>query len=208
MRLLLPILFALSSPERQEEIRQSNAQYFQSPQTIKSYEYDEEAATSSNSISKAKYISSNTWPRSSRGRKLKKSAARHQMHGVEIRLLEAPHPLAGQLGLFATQNWNQFDVIGEYCGEVYDGDGGSDYATFLEDRDAKYSLGVDAKKEGNECRFINHYEGIAEDSPNVVMKIAYVEELPRVMVVCRKDIEEGEEFLFQYSKDFCDEYFG
>eukprot|EP00617_Octactis_speculum_P016242 CAMPEP_0185762792 /NCGR_PEP_ID=MMETSP1174-20130828/21761_1 /TAXON_ID=35687 /ORGANISM="Dictyocha speculum, Strain CCMP1381" /LENGTH=131 /DNA_ID=CAMNT_0028444621 /DNA_START=287 /DNA_END=682 /DNA_ORIENTATION=- len=129
------------------------------------------------------------------------------MHGVEIRLLGAPHKLAGQLGLFTTQYWNQFDIVGEYCGEVYDGDGGSDYATFLEDRDAKYSLGVDATREGNECRFINHYEGIAKhESPNVVMKIAYVEELPRVMVVCVKDIDEGSELLFQYSKEFCDEY--
>jgi len=36
-------------------------------------------------------------------------------------------------------------------------------------------------------------KGIAK--PNVVMKIAYVEELPRVMIVCMRDINAVEELL-------------
>jgi len=99
-----------------------------------------------------------------------------------------------------------FDIVGEYTGEVFEGDGGSEYATYLEERTKKYALGVDATKEGNECRFINHFANIAEE-PNVVMKITYVDELPKVMVVCRKDIEVGEELLFRYSEEFVKEYF-
>jgi len=182
------LAFAMNSPENQEDLSVANMSYFRTPK-------DNQPS------SLTKYISSNTWPRSSRGRKLKKAAARTQIHGVEIRQLEDPHPLSGQLGLFASQQFEMFDILGEYTGEVYDGEGGSEYATYLEDRSKKYALGVDATREGNECRFINHFQNIAEE-PNVVMKITYVDELPRVMVVCKKDIEVGEEILFRYSDEF------
>lgn len=152
-----------------------------------------------------KHITSNTWPRSSFGRKLKKRTARPYLHGVEIRQVQAPHPLAGQLGLFAANPFHQYDVVGEYCGQVFDKDDGGEYATYLESRDEKYALGVDARREGNECRFINHYQGIAQE-PNVVMKIAYVEELPRVIIVCMKNIQVGQELLLQYSADYVEEY--
>lgn len=174
------------SRKQQEDLWQSNALYF------------EEGGT--------KFITSNTWPRSSWGRKLRKRAARPYLQGVEIRRLPASHPLEGQLGLFAAKRFEQFDIVGEYCGEVFDETrGGGEYATYLEHRDERYALGVNARREGNECRFINHYERIA-DRPNVVMKIAYVEELPRVMIVCTKAIDIGEEFLLRYSDDYVEEY--
>jgi SET domain-containing protein len=47
-------------------------------------------------------------------------------------------------------------------------------------------------------------KGIAK--PNVVMKIAYVEELPRVMIVCMRDINAGEELLLQYLEEDVEEY--
>ena len=127
------------------------------------------------------------------------------MSGVQIQKLVAPHPLAGQLGLFAATPFHKCDIIGEYCGQVYDGDDGGEYATFLENRDERYALGVDAHREGNECRFINHYQGIAPEA-NVVMKIAYVEELPRVMIVCTKDIKTDQEILLKYSDDYVEAY--
>ena len=133
------------------------------------------------------------------------------MRNVEIRELQSPHPLAGQLGLFAAATFQQFDVLGEYCGEVFDADdGGGEYATYLENRDEKYALGVDAQHEGTEARFINHYAGISteENKPNVVMKVTYLEELPRVMIVCMRDIQAGEEFLLQYSDEYVQEYIG
>lgn len=129
------------------------------------------------------------------------------MSGVQIQRLVNPHPLAGQLGLFAATSFQKYDIVGEYCGQVYDGDDGGEYATFLESREDRYALGVDAQREGNECRFINHYQGIAPEA-NVVMKVAYVEELPRVMIVCTKDIKRNEELLLQYSDDYVDAYIG
>lgn len=187
--LAAPPLFGFNkvSKQEQENLWVANASYFNGEQH------------------NTKHITSNTWPRSSYGRKLRKRAARPWMNGVEIRVLQAPHPLAGQLGLFAAVPFQQFDIVGEYCGEVFDSDDGGEYATYLERRDEKYALGVDARKEGNECRFINHYQGIADD-PNVIMKIAYVEELPRVMIVCMKDLQIGKEFLLRYSDEYVDAY--
>jgi len=198
----LPTLFAMLSPDRQQELCHANSRFFRSTTNPSP---GDTSSTNRDVSSQAKYISSNTWPRSSRGRKLKKGAARPFIHGVEIRLLRDPHPLAGELGLFAAKTFDEFDILGEYCGEVYEGDGGSEYATYLEDWRERYALGVDATREGNECRFINHFKGIADEA-NVVMKIAYVEELPRVMVVCMRDIEVGEEFLLNYSDDFVEAY--
>lgn len=199
---ILSVLFAMLSPERQEELNEGNSCFFQPSASSLSNSRKNESESKQ---TLPKYINTNTWPRSSRGRKLKKSANRSFIHGVEIRRLEDPHPLSGQLGLFAAQRFEKFDILGEYCGEVYDGVGGSEYATFLEDRRKKYALGVDATLFGNESRFINHFEGIAKD-PNVIMKIAYVEGIPRVMIVCKKDIEIGEELLFKYSDEFAREY--
>jgi hypothetical protein len=206
--ILSSALMAMLSPDKQqEELNEANSRFFLSTAPV-SYSKNEKITSEEDTTqqSKNKYISSNTWPRSSQGRKIKKRSARPFIHGVEIRILEDSHPLSGQCGLFAIQPFEQFDILGEYCGEVYEGDDGSEYATYLEDRNKKYALGVDATREGNEMRFINHFTGIA-DEPNVIMKIAYVEELPRVMVVCRKDIEIGEEFLFKYSDGFVEEYF-
>lgn len=190
---ILTGLFAMLSPERQEELNAANSRFFRNPKDP-------------GSSPQPQYTSSNIWPRSSQGRKLKKGSVQPHTLGVEIRELEDPHPLSGELGLFAAQKFEMFDIVGEYIGEVFDGEGGSKYATYLEDRTKKYALGVDATRAGNESRFINHFTNIAEE-PNVVMKVTYVEELPRVMVVCKKDVEIGEELLFQYSDEFVEEYF-
>jgi hypothetical protein len=42
--------------------------------------------------------------------------------------------------------------------------------------------GVDARDMGNETRMINHFRGIAE-APNCKMITAYVNELPKIMIV-------------------------
>lgn len=195
------------SKKEQEDLWLSNALYFD--QKKKSKGSSSVNPSDELELSLPKHITSNTWPRSSFGRKLKKRAARPWIRNVEIRELQSPHPLAGQLGLFAAATFRQFDVLGEYCGEVFDADDGGEYATYLENRDEKYALGVDAQHEGTEARFINHYAGITEENkPNVVMKVTYVEELPRVMIVCMRDIQVGEEFLLQYSDEYVQEYIG
>jgi len=62
-----------------------------------------------------------------------KGAACPWIHGVEIRELHSPRPLAfHQSGLFAASPFQQFDILGEYCGEMFDTDDGGRYATYLE----------------------------------------------------------------------------
>ena len=213
---ILPALFAALTPERQEELNVANARFFRPPPGGDSAGAGGASGVGGERTRKVlpKRIAANTWPRSSRGRRLRRAAARPYVMGVEVRELSHSHPLGGrgggeepELGLFAARDFGTCDVVGEYCGEVYEGDGGSEYATYLEDRegDSRYPLGVDATREGNECRFINHFAGIASE-PNVAMRIAYVNELPVVMVICTKDIACGEELLLRYSDEFVEEY--
>ena len=109
---ILSVLFAMLSPERQEELNKGNSCFFQPSASSLSNSRKHESESKQ---TLPKYINTNTWPRSSRGRKLKKSANRSFIHGVEIRRLEDPHPLSGQLGLFAAQRFEKFDILGEYC---------------------------------------------------------------------------------------------
>ena len=161
-----------------------------------------------NITQKAVRISANVWPRTGPGKEMRKRASRSSMHGVEMRLLEPPHLLAGQFGLFAARPFSQFDIVGEYCGEVVPATNNKqqhwEYQARLEDKDV-FPLGVDAEHRGNECRAINHFENIGEE-PNVIMKICYVEELPRVIILCTRDLAMGEEFLLNYGDDYADAY--
>ena len=197
------------SPEDQDDLCHANSLFFaaQKSDNKKAGAVEHTNAAELDLSSPPKHIKYNTWPRSRKGRELKKKAMRPYMHSVEIRILQGDHPLAGQLGLFSAKKFQQFDIIGEYCGEVFDSEGGGEYATYLEDRSGKYALGVNAASEGNESRFINHYKGIQEE-PNVILKIAFIEELPRVMVVCLRDIEVGKELLLSYSAEYVQEYLG
>lgn len=140
-------------------------------------------------------ITSNMWPRKRMGKEMRNQANRSSIHGVEMRSLDASHILAGQTGLFAAMPFMQFDIIGEYCGEVVSTKG-AEYKAVLEQKEV-YPLSLDAQKYGNECRAINHYENIGPCA-NVIMRICYVEELPRIMIVCKGDVGVGEEFLLDY----------
>ncbi|KAI2499583.1 hypothetical protein MHU86_3379 [Fragilaria crotonensis] len=141
-------------------------------------------------------ITSNMWPRKGTGKEMRKGAYRSSIHGVEMRQLDESHLLAGQTGLFAATCFVQCDIVGEYCGEVVPSMHGREYKAVLEEN-ATFPLGVDSQRYGNECRAINHYENIAA-LPNVVMKTCYVDQLPRLMIVCKRDIAIGEEFLLDY----------
>jgi len=174
------------------------------------------------------FMTENLWPKHGAGASMKKKAARRYMAGVEIRRLADGHPLPGQQGLFATQNFTQFDVIGEYVGVVLkQGDGGKmvcldlfcgtsshntpstggEYVACLEDGPHDQVLGLDAGSSGNEARFINSCLGIGDGKSNVVMKTAYVETLPHILIIARRDIEVGEELLLDYGEAYTRAYF-
>jgi len=150
---------------------------------------------------KAIHITSNIWPRHRIGKDMRKKATRRMLHGVEIRTLDKSHVLSGETGLFASLPFRQFDIVGEYCGVVKgDVDNGGEYAAHLQQ-----TMSVNAQEYGNETRSINHFENIAKDA-NVIMKICHVEELPRVLIVCKVDIAVGEEFLLNYGDEYVQYY--
>jgi hypothetical protein len=198
------------SKKDQKTLSENNSRHFQNKQqkTINdSTTFDEELQDQKNVTQKTVRISANVWPKTGPGKEMRKRASRSSMHGVEMRLLEPPHLLAGQFGLFAARPFSQFDIVGEYCGEVVSATNHQEhweYQARLEDKDA-FPLGVDAEYRGNECRAINHFENIG-DAANVIMKICYVEELPRVIILCKRDLATGEEFLLNYGDDYADAY--
>jgi hypothetical protein len=152
------------------------------------------------------HTASNIWPKNRVGKQLRKKASRSYIHGVEIRTLPESHFLPGEKGLFAMTPFHQFDIVGEYTGQVLEPCKGGEYAAYLEDSDNCLALGVCAQTFGNEIRTINHFANIA-DAPNVIMKICYVEELPRVMIVCTQAIPVGTEFLLNYGSGYTNYHF-
>lgn len=121
--------------------------------------------------------------------------------GVEVRDLSSDHVLAGEQGLFATRNFEQFSIVGEYCGVVVPNTQGGHYVANLEEKGYDESVGVDAEYCGNEMRFINAYQGIGP-SANVKMVTAYIASYPHLVIVCMRDILAGEEFLLDYGPNY------
>mmetsp|Transcript_58343 Transcript_58343/g.114658 ORF Transcript_58343/g.114658 Transcript_58343/m.114658 type:complete len:236 (+) Transcript_58343:250-957(+) len=152
------------------------------------------------------FMTENLWPKHGAGASMKKKAARRYMTGVEIRKLADGHPLSGEQGLFATQSFAQCDVIGEYVGVVRNA-GVGEYTACLEDGPHSEVLTLDALSSGNEARFINSCVGIGDEKPNVVMKTAYLETLPRILIIACRNIEIGEELLLDYGEAYTRAYF-
>jgi hypothetical protein len=67
-------------------------------------------------------------------------------------------------------------------------------------------LGVDGEKCGSEMRFINDYRNISDEC-NVIMRTVYIGTYPKLVIVCTKDIEVGDEFLLDYGSWYVDTYF-
>lgn len=200
------------SPSEQAALIVANSQFFKARPAIDLLKSDDSSIESNKNPqegikdARAYFAPSNIWPKHRKGKEMRKKAARTFLHGVEVRQLQEPHILAGQFGLFAAKPFQMFDVVGEYTGEVVDGYGtGGEYVASLERSSSnghqQSSLAVDAGRIGSECRLINDYRNIGKE-PNCIMKTAYVEELPRIMIICKRDIAPGEEFLIDYSDEY------
>jgi hypothetical protein len=157
-------------------------------------------------LGRCHYTSSNVWPDAA----LRAGAERAPMHGVAIRKLLPPHPVAGQYGLFATRPFAQFDVLGEYVGKVIRAswsakDTTGEYVAYLEDGPMSKALGVDGEHCGNESRYINSFLGSAS-GPNVAMRHGHLDRVPRVIIVCLRRVEAGEEFLLDYGHPYTNHF--
>lgn len=64
---------------------------------------------------------------------------------------------------------------------------------------------MDALHCGNEMRFINTYQNIA-DSPNVKLQTVYIDSYPHLVVICTKYICIGEEILLDYGPAYTNAY--
>lgn len=60
---------------------------------------------------------------------------------------------------------------------------------------------IDAKDSSNELKYVNSYLNLA-DEPNLVPSNCYIDGLPRVLYVCSKDIDIGEELLVDYGDGY------
>jgi hypothetical protein len=150
-----------------------------------------------------KFLPSNNWvaiPKEKR-----EQVRRHKIKGVEVRRLPKNHFLSGQHGLFATEKFSRFDIIGEYTGKIVADDVNGHYVAALEDKGHDDSLGIDAEFSGNEMRFINSYLNIAFKA-NVSMRTAYVNTYPHIIIVCTEDIFVGDEILLDYGEAYTQAY--
>eukprot|EP01041_Mallomonas_annulata_P005357 gene5357-10708_t len=151
-----------------------------------------------------RYLTSNIWS-SEVSEQRKESCRRHHLNGTEVRTLPKCHALNGQKGLFAKVKFSQYDVLGEYTGNVLGDNAGGLYCAALEDRNTKESLGVNAEECGNEMRFINSYLNI-DFEPNLTMRTVYTDTYPHLVLVCTKNIEVDDEFLLDYGEAYNQAY--
>jgi SET domain-containing protein len=124
------------------------------------------------------------------------------LKGFQVKkIVDKTHPCYNQCGLFSTTKWYSYDIVGEYKGEIlsiYDVNRSipSDYFAGFS-IDGFQGIGIDAQKYGSEMRFINHYKGISQ-KPNVKF-VDYIDDAStRIMVVCTREINVGEELVVDY----------
>ena len=142
-----------------------------------------------------KYITSNIWGRF----KPKKFT---KIQGVEVRVLPEDHKIPGQHGLFATQKWDPYDVIGEYVGKIVDDNFSTNkYVADLYISSGGSSLGIDALENGNEMRYINDYRGISSLT-NCQISKATVDRRPILLIIATRSIDIGEEILMDYGDGY------
>jgi hypothetical protein len=138
------------------------------------------------------------------GSKLKKGTF---ISGIEIRdITDISHPVCGGKGVYSTQKWETFDIVGQYTGEIKLDSKGGEYVAFLQDVNTHTFYSVDAKAKGNELRYINDYRNIASE-PNVKLTITYIDKMPRVLIIVIKDIGVDDELLLDYGKDYWENKF-
>lgn len=149
------------------------------------------------------YINTNDWDSYGISNDIKEASRSHTIKGVIVRDLPSNHVLSGQQGLFATEKFDKFDILGEYTGIITGEDklSGQYLACLESSKDNHVSLGIDSELYGNEMRFINSYLNI-DFTPNVMMKTAYISTYPHVMIIATREIEIGEEILLDYGSDY------
>lgn len=115
---------------------------------------------------------------------------------VKIKLInDENHICNGQYGLYALNKIQKFDILGEYTGKI--SSTGGRYVAGFRNLEYTNNYGVDAQDSGNELRFINDYRNI-KNKANTILKNAYIDKRPKILVVATDNIQEDEELLLDY----------
>ena len=149
------------------------------------------------------YIRSNNWSNIPKSRRDHGGIRKTSIPGIEVRVLPKGHLLENQKGVFAKKKFSTFDIIGEYTGNITFQNGR--YVAAIDKDNNNNNLGIDAETHGNEMRFINHYRNIGMFA-NVVMRVCYIDTYPHIIIVCTRDILEGEEVLLDYGDAYIEAY--
>ncbi len=123
-----------------------------------------------------------------------------KIEGTEVKLInDKTHPVYNNYGLFSTKEWSPFDIIGEYTGEIIDYYKHSEYLVSFQN--ISISICVDGENNGNECRYINHYQNIKE-KPNCKYVSTFINLKPVILIVVIDFIKKGEEIVADYCYNF------
>jgi hypothetical protein len=141
------------------------------------------------------YLISNDWSY------VKKPKYNNSIDGVIVKTLPNTHYLAGEKGAFATKYFNKFAVIGEYTGIIQNKKDTNADNLYLFNLENTNNLAIDGEKYSNELKYVNSYLNIAK-KPNVISAHVIIDGLPKVLYVCMRDIEPGEEFLIDYGEEY------
>ncbi|KAE8441878.1 hypothetical protein EG329_004234 [Mollisiaceae sp. DMI_Dod_QoI] len=114
-------------------------------------------------------------------------------------------------GLYLAESVQKGDFLSEYTGEVISSQEAErrgiiydrKFLSFLFDLNKDYV--IDAARLGNNTRFINHADN-EKDGLNCEAKITLVNGEHRIKFVALRDIEVGEELLFNYGKKFAEKH--
>ncbi|KAF2457452.1 hypothetical protein BDY21DRAFT_272771, partial [Lineolata rhizophorae] len=136
---------------------------------------------------------------------------------VRIAPITTPaHPAHAQHGLFAATHLPPSSPIVLYLGVVHDSSSSDPTSSYDLSLDRDRGLGVDARRCGNEARFVNDYRGVRPLGPNAEFRDVWVEvgrgrreRMVGVFVVGvgrmgrgKRGIAKGEEVVVSYGKGF------
>jgi hypothetical protein len=115
------------------------------------------------------------------------------------------------LGLYACDDIQKDDFVGEYKGEIITKEEAERRGAVYELQKLSYLFSLNAAQEvdstyfGNKVRFINH---AAEKTANLYPRIITVNTVHRIALYASRDIDAGQELLFDYGPKFPNDQLG
>lgn len=141
---------------------------------------------------------------------------RGRCHNASIQRGVSRHTILGDsgihgLGLYACEDIQPHDFVGEYKGEVITKDEAERRGAVYEHQKLSYLFTLNKKQEvdgtlfGNKVRFINH---AADKQANIYPRIIMVNTVFRIALYGKRKIKAGQELLFDYGDQFPQDQLG